>query len=85
MRRTLSERQQVLEERKRQIETQLASLSARKRETDRRRDARRKIIVGAAILAHAELNPTFADQIRDVLDQAVQRPADRQAITDLLP
>lgn len=84
MRRTVSDRVEALEERKRQIEAQLASLTARKREAERKRDTRRKIIVGAAILAHAELNPGFGDQLREVLEQAVQRPQDRQAISDLL-
>ena len=85
VRRTTSERMRILEERMRQIEAQLHALSAREREVERKRDARRKIIVGAAVLAHAELDPNFADMLREILAAAVQRPADRQTIADLLP
>lgn len=85
VRRTTSERMHTLEERKRQIEAQLHALSAREREGERKLDTRRKIIVGAAVLAHAELDPNFAETLRHVLGQAVQRPIDRQAVADLLP
>ena len=61
------------------------ALSAREREAERKLDTRRKIIVGAAVLAHAELDPNFAETLRHVLGQAVQRPIDRQAVADLLP
>ncbi len=56
-----------------------------KKKADRKLDARRKIIVGAAVLAHAEIDPGFADKLRAVLDLAVTRPVDRAAIADLLP
>jgi hypothetical protein len=85
VRRTTSERMRLLEERKRQIEAQLQSLTTREREAERKRETRRKVIVGAAVLAHAELNPNFADQLREILEAAVQRPADRQTLADLLP
>lgn len=83
-RKTLDERLAELAIQQQQLEARRASLVAAKRDTDRKRDARRKIIVGAAVLAHAELHPDFADQLRAVLNRAVQRPVDRNAITDLL-
>lgn len=85
MRRTVSERRAALEERKRQLESELAALNAREKEASRKRDTRRKVIVGAAILAHAELHPAFAAELRHILAQAVTREIDRRDIADLLP
>ncbi len=84
VRRSPSERIAALEARKRQIEAQLAALTAREKQAARRRDARRKIIVGAAVLAHAEIDGRFAALLLDVLRRAVQRPADQLSIADLL-
>ena len=68
-----------------QLDAQRVALLAMKKAADRKLDARRKIIVGAAVLAHAELHPAFADALRAVLDLAITRPVDRDAIPDLLP
>jgi hypothetical protein len=83
-RKSLDERLAELTKQQEQLEARRNALLAAKRDTDRKRDARRKIIVGAAVLAHAELHPAFADQLRSVLNRAVQRPIDRTAIADLL-
>lgn len=74
-----------LEERKKQIEAKLATLTARNKVASRKRDTRRKVIVGAAVLAHAERDAEFAKQLQRVLTLAVMRDGDRQAIADLLP
>jgi hypothetical protein len=84
-RKSLDDQLAELTRRQEQIEARRLSLLAAKKAEDRRIDTRRKIIVGAAILAHAELDPTFAHRLRDVLAQAVQRPIDRAVIADLLP
>lgn len=84
MRRTPAERKQILEEQKRKIEARLQALSARERGRERKLDTRRKVIVGAAVLAHAEIDPAFATTLRMVLRRAVQRPADQKTISDLL-
>ena len=84
-RKTLDDRLAELTRRQEQLEARRLSLLAVKKQSDRKQDTRRKIIVGAAVLAHAELNPNFADQLREVLDQAVQRSIDRAVIADLLP
>jgi hypothetical protein len=73
-----------LTKRQEQLEAQRQTLIASKRSADRKIDTRRKIIVGAAVLAHAELNPDFSAMLRDILSVAVQRAIDRRAITDLL-
>ncbi len=84
-RKTLDDRLAELTRRQEQLEARRLSLLAVKKQSDRKQDTRRKIIVGAAVLAQAELDPNFADRLREVLAQAVQRPIDRGVIADLLP
>jgi hypothetical protein len=84
VRKSSSERIAELAERKKQIEAKLAGLAARERQEERKRDTRRKVVVGAAVLAHAERDAEFSAKLRAVLAMAVLRPADREAITDLL-
>jgi hypothetical protein len=55
------------------------------RSGERKLDTRRKIVVGAAVMAYAELDPSFADRLQEILDVGVTRPVDRAAILDLLP
>ena len=84
-RKSLDEQLAELTRKQDQLEARRLALLATKKNADRKLDARRKIIVGAAVLAHAELDPAFADKLREVLDAAVQRPIDRDVIADLLP
>ncbi len=84
-RKSLDEQLAELTKRRDQIEARRLALLAAKKTTDRKLDARRKIIVGAAVMAHAELHPAFADQLREILNVAVQRSVDRGVIADLLP
>jgi hypothetical protein len=57
---------------------------ARQQFRDRKRDARRKIITGAALLAEAQRNPAVGQLVRSVLQARVTRPIDRAVIADLL-
>jgi hypothetical protein len=50
----------------------------------RKRDTRRKIIVGGAIIAQMEKDASFAAAVRKILAQSVGRQNDREAIADLL-
>jgi len=59
-------------------------LEAEEKTAERKRDARRKIIVGGAVLAHAALHPAFAAELRSVLQAAVTRDKDKEAIADLI-
>jgi len=58
--------------------------AARQAVRDRKRDARRKIITGAALLAEAAHNPALGQIVRGVLQVRVTRPIDRAVIADLL-
>ena len=83
-RKSLDERLAELNETQAQLQARRQALLNEKKAQDRKQDARRKIIVGAAVLAHAELHPVFAAQLREVLEIAVTRSIDRVAIRDLL-
>ncbi len=80
----LSARRALLLRRKERVENQLAAMDARRRIVDRKRDTRRKVIVGAAVLAHARLDAAFAAHLQDVLKRAVVRPADRAFLAEHL-
>jgi len=58
--------------------------AARKALRNRKRDTRRKIVTGAAILAHAADDPAFREMLRLLLQRRVTRPLDRAVIADLL-
>jgi hypothetical protein len=81
-RKSLADRIAVLKEAERQTQARLAALTARQKTEDRKRDTRRKIVVGGAVLAHAALHPAFADALRDVLRAAVTRDIDRALLVD---
>jgi hypothetical protein len=84
LRRSAAERVAWLRQRKARIENQLAAIEARDRAAARKRDTRRKIIVGAAALTHAERDPGFRDALKAALRSAVSRPVDQAAIADLV-
>jgi hypothetical protein len=84
-RKSLDDQLAELTKRQQQLEARRLSLLAVQKSEARKQDTRRKIIVGAAVLAHAELDPAFADTLKEILDQAVLRPIDRGVIADLLP
>lgn len=71
-------------ERARRLKAQIADLEQRKRKQDRRRDARRTFVVGAAALSFAEVNEPFREALRIALQSAVTREADRELIADLV-
>ena len=74
-----------LKAKKDKLTARLNTLEAKAKTDDRKRDTRRKIVVGAAVLAHAELHPQFGELLRGILDKAVLRDNDRSAISDVLP
>lgn len=83
-RKSLDQKLADLTKRQQQLEAQRLALLASKKSADRKNDTRRKIIVGAAVLTHAELNPHFSITLCEILSVAVQRDIDRRVIADLL-
>lgn len=73
------------EEKKRaQVKARMAELKARQRGEERKRDNHRKIVVGAAAIAHIRIDPQFRKELRNALDKAVTDPRHRAVIPDLL-
>jgi hypothetical protein len=83
-RKSPSQQIEELRKKREQLDARMASLAARQKTEERKRDARRKIIVGAAVLAHAQVDSAFKTALQRALRQAVTRDIDRAAIPDLL-
>lgn len=84
----LADRIDSLEQRLRQLKTQHQRSEARQRafkvRRERREDTRRKILVGAIVLAKVEQGVLEVGVLRKWLDGALTRPDDR-ALFDLGP
>jgi len=81
-RKSLHER--IAEEEKRQEELRAAivDLKSRAKLLDRKLDVRRKIILGAAVQAHAKLNTRFRDELRKAVLAAITRPQDMAVLPE---
>ena len=75
--RTPQDRIAKLEKQRNQINARLQKERAKIAAQKRKDDTRRKIIAGAALLAHAEHDNTVKAQLWRILDQNVTRPKDR--------
>ena len=83
----LDERITGLEEQLKQLRTRQQRIEARKRallsRRERAADTRRKILVGAIVLAKVEQGELEAGLLRGWLDQALTRKDDRAAVRSL--
>jgi hypothetical protein len=84
MAKPLTDKIAALKARQEKLALQLTTLSTKARQEDRKRDTRRKILVGGAILAAIDSDTGLADMVRLVLDMSATRPADREMLADLL-
>lgn len=80
---TLEERKAKLLKRKQQIEERLKAIDAREATKRRAEDTRRKILVGALCLAHAEQKPEFKKWLIEALGKSLKKPADRALFPEL--
>ena len=67
-----------------QVKARMAELKARQKVEERKRDNHRKIIVGAAVMAHIRIDPRFRKDLQNALNRAVTDPKHRAVIPDLL-
>jgi len=67
-----------------QVRARMAELKARQHAEERKRDNHRKIVVGAAAIAHVKIDPQFRKDLRNALNKAVTDPKHRAVIADLL-
>ncbi|MCQ0990583.1 hypothetical protein [Jiella marina] len=77
-RKSPDEKLQELNQKKAQLESQIARERARVREAERKRDTRRKIVAGAVVLEHAQKDPEFRAQLDELLRRFVSRDQDRE-------
>jgi hypothetical protein len=84
-RKTLHQRIAELLKRHEQSRAELANLKARARILDRKLDTRRKIILGAAVQAHAKLNARFREELRKAVLAAISRPHDMAVLPEYFP
>jgi len=71
-----------LRRRQAQLAAQIAGLDARARHQARKRDTRRKIVLGGFVAKHMAMNPgsPVTAALMDILDRFVTSPADRQLL-----
>ena len=77
-------RLESLRKRKAQLERRIADAESEAKIVARKLDARRKIVVGGAVLAAIADSPGLAAMVKTVLAQRVTRALDRAAVADLL-
>lgn len=77
-RKTDEQRLTELQQAKDKLAAREKAIKARLRSKERKHDNRRKIIVGAVLLAHAEHDERFKDLIWTILKNRTLRKADRE-------
>ncbi|MDR3489819.1 MAG: hypothetical protein P4M05_33635 [Bradyrhizobium sp.] len=85
MKKELEDRIAALKDRQEKTAAKINALQAKAKGEERKKDTRRKIVVGGAILLAMEKDEELARAVRDVLARTVGRPIDRAVIADLLP
>ena len=65
------------------IKAQLQNESAKIATATRKKDTRRKVIAGALALKHMEHDPAFAETMRKLIQDNVERPEDRELLKEL--
>lgn len=71
------ERLKELAQKKAKLEQQIAALKSREAAKERKEDTRLKVLVGAAMLADAKMNPQTGVFVQDILEKAITADRDR--------
>ena len=83
-RKTPEEQKAELLKKKAQLEERLKAIDAKESAQKRKDDTRRKILVGALCLTHAEHKPEFKEWLAATLKKTLEKPADIALFTDWL-
>jgi hypothetical protein len=72
---SLDAKRETLLKKAEQLQNQIKTLDARKKDTDRKRDTRRKIIAGALALEHFDKHPNdaFSKQLRTLMREFIDQ------------
>ena len=76
--RSVDDRIKALELKRKQIDARIANLRAAGQADARKRDTRRKILVGAVMLNQADTNETARTDLWKLLDQNLDKNRDRE-------
>ena len=79
-----SSKLEKLLEKQRQLEAQISQITAREKEEERKKDTRRKILIGGAVLASFRRGDFPKDRLITLLDKRLTSDRDR-ALFDFLP
>lgn len=66
-----------------QIKAKMQNEKAKIATTNRKKDTRRKVIAGALALKHMEHDPAFAETMRKLIREQVDRPEDQELLREL--
>jgi len=80
-----SSRLQKLLQQQEKINKQIALAKAREKGQERKKDTRRKILIGATLRTEAETDTALYDKINHLLDRYLTRPDDRKLFSDIPP
>lgn len=75
----------ALKAKKDKLAVQLVQLQGKAKTEERKRQTRRKIVVGGTVLVAMEKDPTLRETVRRLLAATVTRQKDREVLADLLP
>jgi hypothetical protein len=81
----VTERITALKEKQEKLAARLNTLTMVAKKEERKRDTRRKIVVGGSVLLAMEKDPILAERVKAALAVTVGRPIDRAVVADLLP
>ena len=81
-RKTPEEQKAELLRKKAQLEERLKAIDAKESAQKRKDDTRRKILVGAICLAHAEHKPEFREWLAGTLRKTLSKPAEIALFAD---
>lgn len=75
---TREEKLKKLEERQSQLKAQIRKLRAKEENEDRKRDTRRKIVLGAVLLEMVKSGEWSEEKLNNLLERKLTRPRDRE-------
>ena len=78
-----SPRLQKLLQQQQKINKQITLAKNREKQTERKLDTRRKILVGSTLMTEAENKPELYDKINKLLDRYLTREDDRKLFPDI--
>jgi septal ring factor EnvC (AmiA/AmiB activator) len=81
---TVTSKLEKLKQRKAKLEAEIAKAETANRKAARAKETRRKILVGAAILAEIEAEPSLKGVLQDILKRRLTQDRDRELLADLL-